>query len=83
MMTNPASILHAEQLTNRAQDSANLHNESDLRHHLWVFFEPWARRVLGLDQSALEQEGTGASGRYDSRIGRALIEYKKAQALAE
>ena len=80
-MTNPASIEQAEQLTNRAQDSANLHNESDLRHHLWVFFEPWARQVLGLHQSALAQEGTGESGRYDSRIGRALIEYKKPKLL--
>ena len=58
-----------------------MNNEADLRHHLWVFFEPWATSVLGLDQSALSQEGTGLSGRYDSRIGRAVIEYKKPMSL--
>ena len=76
-MTNPASTEQAEQLAIRAQNSVGLHNESDLRHHLWVFFEPWATTILGLDQSDLSQEGTGLSGRYDSRIGRTIIEYKK------
>ena len=80
-MTNPASTEQAKNLMNRAEDYANLRTESDLRHHLWVFFEPWATEVLGLHQSALAQEGTAASGRYDSRIGRALIEYKKPKLL--
>ena len=82
-MTNPASTEQAKNLMNRAEDYANLRTESDLRHHLWVSFEPWATEVLGLHQSALAQEGTAASGRYDSRIGRALIEYKKPKALGK
>lgn len=58
-------------------------NESDLRHRLWEFFGPWAREVLGLPDSALKQEGTGRAGRYDSRIGRAIVEYKTPGFLAE
>ena len=80
-MANPASIERAEELASRAQTSVTLRNESDLRHHLWVFFEPWATNVLGLHQSALSHEGTGLSGRYDSRIGRTIVEYKKPKLL--
>ncbi|WP_419839685.1 N-6 DNA methylase [Candidatus Poriferisodalis sp.] len=58
-------------------------NESDLRHRLWEFFGPWAREVLEMPDSALKQEGTGRAGRYDSRIGRAIIEYKTPGFLAE
>lgn len=58
-------------------------NESDLRHRLWEFFGPWAREVLEIPDSALKQEGTGRAGRFDSRIGRAIIEYKTPGFLAE
>lgn len=73
----PSASEHATHLATQSQQAeANGGTESDLRHHLWLFLHPWATTVLRLDQSALSQEGTGLSGRYDSRIGRAIIEYK-------
>lgn len=79
----PATSEHARLLATQSQQAeANGGSESDLRHHLWLFFHPWATSGLGLDQSALSQEGTGLSGRYDSRIGRAIIEYKVPGSLA-
>ena len=63
-------------LSQHSQETLSLSNESDLRHHLWLTLQPWARHTLGLDQTALAQEGTGKAGRFDSRIGRAIIEYK-------
>ena len=76
-MTDPLALRYALELSQRCQLSIDLRTESDLRHYLWEFFGPWARNALGLDQSALVQEGTGTTGRFDSRIGRAIIEYKR------
>ncbi|MCU1358094.1 MAG: hypothetical protein JWM89_3512 [Acidimicrobiales bacterium] len=76
-MTSAIEQEHADLLSTRSTEAARQGGtEADLRHHLWLFFQPWATRVLGLDQAALSHEGTGLAGRYDSRIGRAIVEYK-------
>lgn len=83
-MSNPSAEEHAQHLSDKSIEAAMQGgNEADLRHHLWLFFQPWATQVLDLDQSALSQEGTGTVGRYDSRIGRAIIEYKAPGSLAK
>lgn len=68
----------AEKLSRFAQEAAAAGgNEAELRAHLWLFFQPWAITTVGLEQSSLKQEGKTTAGRFDSRIGSAIIEYKK------
>ncbi len=82
-MTDDHANEHATLLSQRSREgAAQGGTEADLRHHLWLFFQPWATKTLKLDQSALSHEGTGTTGRFDSRIGRAVIEYKSPGSLS-
>lgn len=51
--------------------------EADLRSDLFVVLGAFARDVLGLPSQDVRQEGTGRSGRFDTMLGRAVIEYKR------
>ena len=50
--------------------------EADLRSDLAQVLVPFATTEVGLPLGAIRQEGSGRSGRFDSMIGSAIIEYK-------
>ncbi len=51
-------------------------NESELRHAVFLILHDYATDVVGMDEAAIRHEGTSTSGRFDSRYGNTLIEYK-------
>jgi len=53
------------------------HLEADLRSDLFTVLGGFARNVLALPPQDIRQEGTGRSGRFDTMLGRAVIEYKR------
>jgi hypothetical protein len=72
----------ADRLWTAAQRSVAIRtSEADLRSDLFLVLGPFALNDLGLSLEDVRQEGTGRSGRFDSMIGRAVIEYKRPRLL--
>lgn len=72
----------AQQLATAALESVGRRSlEADLRSDLFLVLGPFAVNALRIPLDDVKQEGTGTSGRFDSRFGRCVIEYKRPRLL--